>query len=449
MKNIVNDFSKLIFLEKIIFILILLLPFALCLSIFVADLFTSIIALIVLFWFFKNKEFQQIIRNIKKPLSIIILFYFFIIISLTFSVNFNKSFLPSFFYFRYFFLSLAIFFLMCKYEFSLKIILFSLLSLMVLITVDSSIELLKINNFFGLTLPTYRVEIGSTYYLTSLFDDEKKLGSFIIRLLPFMIGLLILYEIKFFKKIDVKFILLILSGILIFFSSERVAIFLFLFFFIFSLKIFQKKIFILFFFIFSIFTISIFQPKLIDKYIPSTLTQFGILDTYTIYNEENKLIPFWNKMNFSNMNYISEEHQKLIMSGIEIFKENPITGTGIKTYHRYCKNLKEKKKLDIKCSSHPHNTYVQILSDIGLFAAITIFLIFIYLLSINLKILLIKNPSNYLKSYFILNLGIIINLMPFIPSGSFFNNWINLMIYYPIGFWFYLFYKLRKKNNEH
>ena len=212
---------------------------------------------------------------------------------------------------------------------------------MVLITIDSSIELLKINNFFGLTLPTYRVEIGSTYYLTSLFDDEKKLGSFIIRLLPFMIGLLILYEIKFFKKIDVKFILLILSGILIFFSSERVAIFLFLFFFIFSLKIFQKKIFILFFFIFSLLTISVFHPKLIDKYIPSTLTQFGILDTYTIYDKENKLKPFWNEMNFSNMNYVSEEHQKLIMSGIEIFKENPITGTGIKTYHRYCKNLKD------------------------------------------------------------------------------------------------------------
>ena len=48
---------------------------------------------------------------------------------------------------------------------------------MVLITVDSSIELLKINNFFGLTLPTYRVEMGSTYYLTSLFDDEKNYNS--------------------------------------------------------------------------------------------------------------------------------------------------------------------------------------------------------------------------------------------------------------------------------
>ena len=448
MKNIVNDFSKFIFLEKVILILVVLLPFALCLSIFIADLFTSIIALIVLFWFFKNKEFQQIIKNIKKPLFVIILFYFLIIISLFFSVNFNKSFLPSFFYFRYFFLSLAIFFLMYKYEFSLKIILFSLLSLMVLITIDSSIELIKINNIFGLTLPENRLQTGSAYYLTSFFDDEKKLGSFIVRLLPFIISLLILYEIKFFKKIDIKFIVLILSGILIFFSSERVAAFLFIFFFIFSLKIFQKKIFIIFFFIFSLITISIFQPKLIDKYIPSTLTQFGILNTYTIY-DKGKLIPFWNEMDFSNMNYLSEEHQKLIISGIEIFKENPITGTGIKTYHRYCKNLKEKKSLDIKCSSHPHNTYVQILSDIGLFGAITIFLIFIYLLSINLKILFIKSPSNYLKSYFILNLGIIINLMPFIPSGSFFNNWINLMIYYPIGFWFYLFYKLRKKNNEH
>ena len=89
MKNIVNDFNKLIFLEKIILILVLLLPFALCLSIFVADLFTSIIAIVVLYWFFQNQEFQQIIRNIQKPLSIIILFYFLIIISLVFSVQFQ------------------------------------------------------------------------------------------------------------------------------------------------------------------------------------------------------------------------------------------------------------------------------------------------------------------------------------------------------------------------
>ena len=444
MINIVNDFNKLIFLEKIILFLILLLPFALSLSIFVADLFTSIIALIVIFWFFKNQEFRQIIRNIQKPLFVIILFYIFIVISLFFSFNFNKSFLPSFFYFRYFFLSLAIFFLMYKFEFSQKIILFSLLSLMALISVHSTIELLKINNIFGLTLPPHRIEIGSTYYLTSLFDDEKKLGSFIVRLLPFIISLLVLFELKFFKKIEIKFIILILSGILIFFTSERVALFLFIFFFIFSLKIFQKKIFVLLFLFFSMITISVFQPKLIDKYIPSTLTQFGILNTYTFFDEEKKFKPIWNEFNFSNIKYISEEHQQLFMSGIEIFKENPITGTGIKTYHRYCKNLKEKKSLNIKCSSHPHNTYVQLLSDIGLFGAIIVFFVFIYILIINFKILLTKNPSNILKAFFIINLGILINLMPLIPSGSFFNNWISIMIYYPMGLWFYLFSKLNK-----
>ena len=36
------------------------------------------------------------------------------------------------------------------------------------------------------------------------------------------------------------------------------------------------------------------------------------------------------------------------------------------------------------------------------------------------------------------------NLMNFIPSGSFFNNWMNIVIYYPIGLWLYLFYKINK-----
>ena len=94
---------------------------------------------------------------------------------------------------------------------------------------------------------------------------------------------------------------------------------------------------------------------------------------------------------------------------------------------------------------HPHNTYIQILSDIGLFGALIVFFIFIYIFSINLKISISQNPSNIKKSFFILNLGILINLMPLIPSGSFFNNWINIMIYYPIGFWFYLFYKYKNE----
>ena len=59
-----------------------------------------------------------------------------------------------------------------------------------------------------------------------------------------------------------------------------------------------------------------------------------------------------------------------------------------------------------------------------------------------------KQIPNIYKSFYLLNLGIIMNLMPFIPSGSFFNNWINLIIYFPIGFWFYLFLKVNKNKSR-
>ena len=131
------------------------------------------------------------------------------------------SFLSSFFYFRYFFLSLAIFFLIYKFEFLNRLVLYSRLILLGIITINSIVELLKIKNIFGLSLPSYRIDAGTTYFITSFFDDEKKLGSFIVRLLPLILSLIILLNFKSSKKIDINFLFIILSGTLIFISSER------------------------------------------------------------------------------------------------------------------------------------------------------------------------------------------------------------------------------------
>ena len=148
-----------------------------------------------------------------------------------------------------------------------------------------------------------------------------------------------------------------------------------------------------------VLSVLIFEKKLIEKYIYATLTQFGVTKSYNLNDVQGNFIPIWEEINFSNMNYISDEHSKLIKSGIEIFKLNPITGSGIKTYHRYCKNLKEEKSLDIKCSSHPHNTYIQILSVSGLVGALIVFFIFIYIFSLNLKFFYLKIHL-ILKSHF-------------------------------------------------
>ena len=217
------------------------------------------------------------------------------------------------------------------------------------------------------------------------------------------------------------------------------------------MKILKRKFQIILFSSLAFIFLIISQPRFFEKYIYVTLTQFNILDSYWMYESEENAnqkirIKIIENLNFSNIRYISDEHEKLVKSGIIIFKENPFTGTGLKNYHRYCKNIKVERSLDIQCSSHPHNTYIQIMSDIGLFGVLVIIIIFMYIVYVNFKILLIKNPSTIVKSFYVLNLGIIINLMPFIPSGSFFNNWINLMLYFPLGIWFYLFYHIRKSK---
>tara|TARA_B100001057_G_scaffold496903_1_gene599634 strand:- start:2085 stop:3443 length:1359 start_codon:yes stop_codon:yes gene_type:complete len=436
-------------LEKLMFPLLLLLPLSLTISILIAELISSLIAIFALFWIYKNRDNLGILQEIKTPIYIILLFYIIIIISLGFSYNFNKSFLPSFFYFRYLLLSLGIFILICKFERTLKLILISLLLLLFLISIDSFIEALKINKIIGLSMEEYRIAAGSHYFITSFFDDEKKLGSFLARLCPLILSLIIFLNFKVFNKFDIKIPILVLIGLLIFFTSERTALFLFIFTIIFSLKVFKRKFILLFgaFLILSLLSIS--QPKFFEKYIYATFYQFEIFDrsTYLRFKRgETKTSEILENLNFSNFKYLSEEHEKLRRSGIIIFKDNRFTGIGIKTYHRYCKKIKEERSLDILCSSHPHNTYIQILSDVGIFGGLVILSVFLYIFFINSKILFIKNPSRSLQSFYMLNLGLIINLMPFVPSGSFFNNWINLMIYFPLGTWFYLFYYIKKNK---
>ena len=55
----------------------------------------------------------------------------------------------------------------------------------------------------------------------------------------------------------------------------------------------------------------------------------------------------------------------------------------------------------------PHNTYIQILSEIGISGFILISFVFLTALYNKLKILIKKNKNNITKSYFFINLSII------------------------------------------
>ena len=309
------------------------------------------------------------------------------------------------------------------------ILFYSLLFTFLTVFLDSAKQFFFLENFFNYKINTFK---DDTTFITSFFNDEKKLGSYLIRLSPFFLSL-IYYLDK--KRIALYFLFFI--GILIFFSSERTALFLYLVLVCSYFLITKNKIkFLIITTIYLSILISV-NDNFRYKYINYTLKQFGFISTN------------WNKEYDGIIRYYSKEHEDLSFTALTIFRNNILSGTGIKTFYKACNELKLEKykkinnnflerKNELKCSTHPHNTYFQILSDTGIFTFILILLIFIKVLVQNIKILVDKDKKNIEICLYFLNLGIILNLFPLIPSGNFFNNWLSLILFYPIGFWLYV-----------
>ena len=81
------------------------------------------------------------------------------------------------------------------------------------------------------------------------------------------------------------------------------------------------------------------------------------------------------------------------------------------------------------CNTHPHNFYLQLLAETGFVGFIFIFSLFIYLLY-----LLIIGKRSYCDSEICILAGFFVVLWPLTTNGNFFNNWINLISFYPLGF---------------
>ena len=92
------------------------------------------------------------------------------------------------------------------------------------------------------------------------------------------------------------------------------------------------------------------------------------------------------------------------------------------------------------CNTHPHNFYIQLLAEVGFVGFIFIFGLFIYLLY-----LLVTKKKTFSDSEICILVGFFITLWPLTTNGNFFNNWINLISFYPLGF---LLYMLSIKNKE-
>ena len=128
-----------------------------------------------------------------------------------------------------------------------------------------------------------------------------------------------------------------------------------------------------------------------------------------------------------------------------IFVDNLFFGVGPKNFKYVCKE-DDYYKSTSSCNNHPHNTYIQLLSETGLIGFIFVFGFFLIIVLKCILHFYLQFFKRYLFNDFEICLlsSILISLWPFIPTGDFFNNWINIIYFFPCGFLLWSFDKKHK-----
>ena len=136
-------------------------------------------------------------------------------------------------------------------------------------------------------------------------------------------------------------------------------------------------------------------------------------------------------------------YNRIFRTAIAVWKENPIFGSGLKSFRILCwevgpkyKHLEPKEhkvedttsaaaKFSIfSCSTHPHNYYLELLSESGLIGTILMIAFFVVLLSKSFNYLKEYNRSLNTKYIFLIPFIIVIfiDIWPLRSSGSFFTS---------------------------
>ena len=142
-----------------------------------------------------------------------------------------------------------------------------------------------------------------------------------------------------------------------------------------------------------------------------------------------------------NRNFFDSEHGVMFLTSLHIWNDNKLFGGGLKTYRENCKLEKysQIKSLVVseRCSTHPHNFYLEILAELGIFRFILFFILFIFIFS--------KIYKNYLNSNNLVTLGVLCTLLGifflFNFTNSFFTNFNLLWITFIISLGFIKFEK--------
>lgn len=422
-------------LIKINSVLICLLPISLVLSRFLADLSISICGILFLIsvmrkkeWFYFNNKFIYLFS----------LFLLYIFVRSLFTLNL-VSIITAIFYFRFGLFSLAVWHVINNNSKFLKYFFITCITTFLILSLDAVYQYYNGYNIIGYPKHLYN-KVGS------FFGKTYILGSYILRIFPIILGIFLYKNYSFFKKkyIYVAIILIFaVSSLSVILSGERTALFLFLF-YLFSvlillkLKKFYKIIIPSVIFILSI-CIFLYDSKIYQRYITEVYDQI-------IFNYPHKEEGI--QRNYSEKYFkFSVHHDLHYQVSYKMFIDNIFFGQGPKMFRILCNDYKfsveyiyeapDKVEVFNGCSTHPHNSYIQLFAETGLLGVAFLILFFCYVvLKIFYNFFFSSKISNNIYNYKIcILLLFFINFFPIAPNGNFFNNWLSIMYYLPLGFY--------------
>ena len=406
------------FIKNFPFFVLFFFPVSILLRSAVLNLYLVIASLFFIFWSYKKKYFLFSLKNNWVWFYLIIIAYL-ILISL-FSTNISTSLKSALSQLRFIFFVLFLGCISFTEDNIKKFIRYTSI-LILLICFDTLLQYFNGRDLF-LFKPVRHLDIPVR--LGGPFGDELIVGTFIgftaIPLISYFF-----YNFSKFSKLE-KLYNVIFTAICFFtvlISGERVVFLIF----VSSLLIIVFINFrIKFFFLFSLILLA-------------TISFFIQNNKST----NNRAIIFYDYIR----SFQNTDHFKLFTSAYNIWDQNKLFGVGLKNYRLVCdvKTIDPITMQNTVCSTHPHNVYLEIMSEAGLIGFILFiiffFLIFLYIIK-NMKLI----NSNFKGLFYGCSIILLSYIWPIRSHGSFFSTFNASFFWFNLGIIYLLIIFAKKKN---
>tara|TARA_B100000989_G_scaffold78401_1_gene55808 strand:+ start:5470 stop:6732 length:1263 start_codon:yes stop_codon:yes gene_type:complete len=408
--------------NKFFFILLSLYPVLIIAGPLTSLLNTLLIGLIYLIFFFKDDHYKILYKN--KTLKILLLIYVYLIFNSFFSLDYKIGIGRNLGFLRLILLFIAINYFFYTTKLSIKIFYIWTIIFIIFIT-DVYLERFLGSNIFGWGA----VEINGIFQpdgsrIMSFFKDEPIAGSFIHGFIFLISGFLFGFLKNKKKGFYIYFFLISFFLISIILTGERsntakiifgIVLFILI---VDSIKL-KTKILILTILVGSVILLISNSTYLKNRYVGQFYYYFS--------GEDSKKVE-------------DSTYYQLYRSGFNVFKNSPILGVGNKNYRiESCEDIEKIRKFKYKCTTHPHQIYLEFLAEHGALGTII-------LLSLIFS-LIFKDLKKIIHSKNLIQIGAFIYLLssflPLLPSGSFFTDFNMTLFFINLSF----MYAINKNTN--